>query len=60
MEENPFGPLQEYEVAPDDVAERFSVEPAHTGPLFVTVGYPGMGLIVTWTGAETHPRYETV
>jgi len=46
-EVNPFGPVHEY-IAPTMLdAERFSVDPVHTGLLLEAVGAEGMGFTVT-------------
>lgn len=58
-----MGPVQEYETpAVADVAFRASVESLHSGPLLVTEGCAGVGLISTSTepGGEVQPATVTV
>jgi hypothetical protein len=47
VEVNPLGPVQEYEAPVSAGVVRFSVAPAHNGPLFAAVGDAGIAFTTT-------------
>jgi hypothetical protein len=56
-EVNPPGPVHAYVAPATAGTERFKVEPAQIGPLFVGAGVAGIGFTVTVTGEDgvVHP-----